>query len=55
MSLQTQIQLQTARILNVPLQTYEKDFSFIVNSKQAESFLILFLPKFAHFIKSILH
>lgn len=34
MSETSQIQLQTSNILNVPLQIYEKDFTFIVNGEQ---------------------
>lgn len=34
MSEASQIQLQTSNILNVPLQIYEKDFTFIVNNEK---------------------
>lgn len=54
MSLQTQIQLQTARILNVPLQTYGKDFSFIVNGEEFKTSRIisdLISPKICSFHK----
>ena len=30
----TQIQLKTDRIRKIPIQNYEKDFTFIVNSKE---------------------
>lgn len=34
MSIQNQIQLKTTAVLNIPIQSYEPDFTFIVNGQE---------------------